>query len=217
MDDQLQIIQNEFAGAFASWGIALPVDDVRRRRSGTIAEQGWLIQYLFGRDDHGEFLDYLARHRMTEDDHFRIHADGHRRELPTGLGSYFSSPDPEVARELEARYVRRERFISHYLETKGFGVGTRRSEPRPWADDLERIIEDRVYRDDTPRILIVDHEPGPRQDMVSALEWVGYRVGVCGDSQAALAAARGEPHDVCFVNRGMTVIDGESTAREVAR
>lgn len=75
-------IVERFAASFAHWGLTLPIADVVRRRSGVLRRGGWVVQYLFGKNDRGEYLDYYSRHRMTEDGHFRLYADGSFEALP---------------------------------------------------------------------------------------------------------------------------------------
>ncbi len=66
----------EFGREFSDWDINLPQEDVAQRRRGRINHKGWAIWYMFGVDDRGEYLDYYAAHRMTNDRHVRIYADG---------------------------------------------------------------------------------------------------------------------------------------------
>ncbi len=69
-------IVGRFGRDFGAWGIALPPEDVKERWRGTILAAGWAIWYLFGTDEGGEYLDYYACHRMTNDRHERIREDG---------------------------------------------------------------------------------------------------------------------------------------------
>jgi hypothetical protein len=75
-------IVDRFAANFGPWGLTLPIADVVHRRSGVLRGGGWVVQYVFGKDERGEYLDYYARHRMTEDNHFRLYADGTFAPLP---------------------------------------------------------------------------------------------------------------------------------------
>jgi hypothetical protein len=68
---------------FSRWAIRLPPEDVAHRHRGRINQEGWAIWYLFGTEDRGEYLDYYAAHRMTDDRHIRIYASGEREDLPT--------------------------------------------------------------------------------------------------------------------------------------
>ena len=75
-------IERRFRLGFASWGITLPPEHVREKRRGKIVESGWAIWYLFGSDERGEYLDYYASHRMTDDRHVRTREDGTEECLP---------------------------------------------------------------------------------------------------------------------------------------
>jgi hypothetical protein len=67
-------IESKFNDSFAHWEIRLPSDAVEHRKRGKIVQAGWAIWYLFGFDEKGEYLDYYASHRMTNDRHVRIYA-----------------------------------------------------------------------------------------------------------------------------------------------
>ena len=107
---------------FARWGIALPPEHVRERRRGKIVASGWAIWYLFGEDERGEYLDYYASHRMTNDRHVRIRESGESESLPTISTFRIVSPDPEENARLEAEYLERNRRVGRMLEEKGFGI-----------------------------------------------------------------------------------------------
>ncbi len=82
-----------FAERFANWDITLPAENIRQRTTGHIEKKGWLIQYCFGHDENGEYLDYYASHRMTDDEHIRLCADGSQIELAALGGHYLTSTD----------------------------------------------------------------------------------------------------------------------------
>jgi hypothetical protein len=113
---------NQFSRDFSNWGIRLPQDDVAQRRRGRINTEGWAIWYLFGNDDRGEYLDYYAAHRMTDDRHVRIYADGERENLPTIQSFRPCSDDPAEDRLLDAEFVAENQRVAALLETKGFGL-----------------------------------------------------------------------------------------------
>jgi len=116
----MKIIANLFAETFAHWGIRLPDADLRERRAGYITEAGWLIQYCFGQDDTGEFLDFYASHRMTDDRHTRLYSDGRTQDLPGLVGFRVGSEDPVEDKRLELEYRRQNREIADMLCAKGF-------------------------------------------------------------------------------------------------
>jgi hypothetical protein len=115
-------IERRFRLAFAPWGIALPPEEVRERRRDKIVEAGWAIWYLFGEDERGEYLDYYASHRMTDDRHVRIYEDGTEELLPAVSTFRFLSADPEEDARLVAEYLEHNRRVGRMLEEKGFGV-----------------------------------------------------------------------------------------------
>ena len=77
-----ELIAKTFAKRFSHWKIRIPEDKLENRRSGYIQEGGWLIQYCFGKDENGEYMDYYATHRMTDDSHIRIYEDDREESLP---------------------------------------------------------------------------------------------------------------------------------------
>jgi len=72
----LRTIAQIFNSHFSSWKIFFPANDLRERKAGGIGGGGWSISYKFGSDERGEFLDYSAFHRMTNDRDVRIYGDG---------------------------------------------------------------------------------------------------------------------------------------------
>jgi hypothetical protein len=113
-------IERRFAEAFAAWGLRLPAHAILARERGEIEAQGWRIRYLFGRDTVGEYLDYYASHRMTDDAHVRIRETGEMEHLPSISSGYFTSDDPAEARRLEEEYFAQNRRIAAELRAKGF-------------------------------------------------------------------------------------------------
>jgi hypothetical protein len=90
---------------------------VERRSPGVIEQGGWNIQFCFGRDEKGEFLDYYATHRLTDDSHVRLHDDGTRTSLPAYWDGYPSSDDPVEAQRLKEE---QDREVTLLLQAKGF-------------------------------------------------------------------------------------------------
>jgi hypothetical protein len=115
-------IESGFNERFAHWEIRLPPDDIERRKRGKIVKAGWAIWYLFGSDEKGEYLDYYASHRMTNDWHERIYADGRSENLPTIGDMRPCSKDPEEDAQLEAEYFAENQRVAKMLEEKGFGL-----------------------------------------------------------------------------------------------
>lgn len=116
MDKVAQIFNKQFA----HWNITLPEESIRLRQRGQICKEGWAIWYLFGKNDQGEYLDYYASNRMTNDRHTRIFSDGKIESLPTMNDWCPSSEDPEENKRLEAEYYAENQKVMKILKDKGF-------------------------------------------------------------------------------------------------
>jgi hypothetical protein len=123
-------IERMFAERFAHWGITLPVENLGHRSAAHIQQNGWLIQFCFGHDESGDFMDYYASHRMTDDDHVRLYADGTVVQLAALGSAYLSSEDSVEAARLEKEYLESNRKISEELVAKGFNLFTLNMELR---------------------------------------------------------------------------------------
>lgn len=117
-------IAQAFRADFANWGLEIPPEVLVSREPGFIQAAGWLIQFTFGSDSRGEYLDYYASHRMTDDSHVRLYETGRRQRLASLASFFVTSSDPREARRLEAAYLRRNRRIARKLAAKGFGKFT---------------------------------------------------------------------------------------------
>jgi hypothetical protein len=71
-----------FAEYFDHWHITLPPDAIAHRKRGELSEQGWFIQYLFDTDENGDYVEFYAQHRMTNDRDVRIYDSGVTEDLP---------------------------------------------------------------------------------------------------------------------------------------
>ncbi|MBC7350530.1 MAG: hypothetical protein H5U05_11255 [Candidatus Aminicenantes bacterium] len=116
----MKTIQNIFNKHFAHWQITLPEENVRKKESGYIQKAGWVVQFCFGKDEKGEYLDYYAAHRMTDDCHVRIYENGQAINLPALVSFRRVSQDPEEDKKLEEEYFRYNRGIAQTLIDKGF-------------------------------------------------------------------------------------------------
>lgn len=115
-------IEEIFAEHFARWAIRLPIDAVLNRERGVIQEQGWHIQYLFGKDERGSYLDYFASHRMTNDRHVRIYETGEIDSLPV-YEEFMTFPDGASEAEKERirkAYYENNQRVTELLKAKGF-------------------------------------------------------------------------------------------------
>ena len=104
--------------------VGLQVDEGLRNlhARGKIVQAGWAIWYLFGSDENGEYLDYYASHRMTDDRHVRIYAHGSTQDLPVISGGRICSEDPEEDARLGREHLTENQRIAKMLEEKGFGI-----------------------------------------------------------------------------------------------
>ena len=125
-----------FSRDFSHRAIQLLPQDVAQRQRGRINHEGWAIWYLFGADEHGEYLDYYAAHRMTDDRHVRIYASGEREDLPTIQSFRPCSNDPVEDQRLADELFAKNQHAAALLEPKGFGLDG--SEPASVA--LNRIV-----------------------------------------------------------------------------
>jgi hypothetical protein len=115
-------IVRRFNAEFVTWNITLPPEDVAGRKRGKISRSGWAIWYLFGADEKGEYLDYYASHRMTNDRHVRIYWTGEEEGLPTIGEMWLGGRTPEEDKRLEAEFLAKNERVAQLLEEKGFGI-----------------------------------------------------------------------------------------------
>jgi len=115
-------IEKEFNDTFAHWNIRLPPEDIAKRRRGKMVQAGWAIWYLFGSNENGEYLDYYASHRMTNDRHVRVYVNGKSEGLPAIQEFRMASKDPVEDARLEAEFFVENQRVAEILEDKGFGL-----------------------------------------------------------------------------------------------
>ena len=116
----MELIAETFNNRFDHWEITLPEEDMANRSSGHIQQAGWLIQYCFGINDGGEYLDYYAAHRMTDDEHVRIYTDGQVEDLPALSSIRLVSEDPVEDKRLDDEYYQENQRVAKMLAEKGF-------------------------------------------------------------------------------------------------
>ena len=123
MDDREQIRQR-FNRAFANWEIKLPVEAMSLGVVWIIVQRGWTIWTRFdvGAEDGREHLDYYAMHRMTNDRHVRLYADGKEDSLPAIESGYIYSKDATAAEKEAAwdKHFAHNQAVEKLLEEKGF-------------------------------------------------------------------------------------------------
>lgn len=100
----MKLIADIFNKRFSHWKITLPEEDLNTKHSGRIKHAGWIIQYCFGKDKNGEYMDYYATHRMAPDLHVRIYVDGRKKTLPALCGIRRISKDHVEDKRLEDEY-----------------------------------------------------------------------------------------------------------------
>lgn len=116
----MKLVLETFNNRFDHWEITLPEEDIKKRLNGYIQQSGWLIQYCFGKDERGEYLDYYAAHRMTDDKHVRIYTDGQVEDLPALSSIRLISKDPMEDKRLEDEYYQKNQQVTRMLAEKGF-------------------------------------------------------------------------------------------------
>ena len=123
MDDREQLRQH-FNRAFAHWEIKLPDEAMSPGVVWIMVQRGWTIWTRFDVDteDGREHLDYYAMHRMTDDRHVRLYANGKEESLPTIVSGYSYSQDATEAEKEAARdkHFAHNQAVEKLLEEKGF-------------------------------------------------------------------------------------------------
>lgn len=108
----MKIIEEQFNARFARDHIVLPPEDIAQRKSGAIVKGGWTIEYLFGADEKGEYLDYYARHKMSWGaDHCRLYESGEKQELPTTMDVHLVTGNPVADTKEEQAFLKRNQGI----------------------------------------------------------------------------------------------------------
>lgn len=120
----MEKIASMFAEQFAHWDITLPPKSLAARSAGHIKKAGWLIQFCFGRDKKGEYLDFYCAHRMTDDDHIRLYEDGTLVELPALSNWRITSDDPVEDKRLQDEFDATNQKTTEALVAKGFDLFT---------------------------------------------------------------------------------------------
>ncbi len=113
-------IKSAFNKSFARWDICLPPEAIASRKAGRIVKSGWTIWFTFGSEEGAEYLDYYASHRMTNDGHVRLYADGRRKGLKAIEELYVVPEDPAEAAQSQAEFHARNREVRRMLDEKGF-------------------------------------------------------------------------------------------------
>ncbi len=115
----MDAIEERFAADFAPWALTLPPGATEARAPGLVEGSGWRIRYVFGSDDRGNYLDYLASHRMTNARHVRLRAAGEAESLPCTHEMFAWDGTPDGKARAEAEYRAHNSRIGEMLRAKG--------------------------------------------------------------------------------------------------
>lgn len=146
--EEREALRQAFNSQFAQWKIELPTGAAAPGVVWLIVSAGWTIWTLFGNEDGREFLDYYATHRMTNDRHARIFAEGHEVGLPAIEGGYVvpQGATTEEEAELRARHFARNQEIERMLDDKGFVM----TDKAPMSAQINRYLQTHPEAMDDP-------------------------------------------------------------------
>jgi len=113
-------VDEVFADYFRNWGIRLPTEVLQDRQPGEIRSHGWVIQYQFGANEGGAFLDFYASHRMTNGRHLRIYESGETEDLPAYWDMIIYPATKSQKNLAERKYQQHNAEVSKELKRKGF-------------------------------------------------------------------------------------------------
>ena len=116
----IEDVVHQFEEGFSHWNITLPPESVEAREGGLIVSGGWSIFYKFGFEGDAEYMDYYSSHRMTNDSHARLYADGRSRGLPTYRSGRPVGNTPEEDERIERDFYAYNRVVGELLAEKGF-------------------------------------------------------------------------------------------------
>lgn len=112
---------------FAQWGLTLPARDIVDRQPGHTDRHGWSLDYSFGSDAFGEYLEYHARRAAPNEPvierHARVYANGEKNFVPAPASP--DAPDPVFIQPEPA------------VNAPAAGGGTRRATLPPFAAMVE--------------------------------------------------------------------------------
>ena len=116
----MNVLEREFNSIFEPFDICLPADFIASQESGRIVKGGWTVWFTFGKEGEADYLDYYASHRMTNDRHVRLHADGRRESLDVVESLHSVPTDPKEADQAKEKFYARNRAVRRMLDKKGF-------------------------------------------------------------------------------------------------
>lgn len=114
-----------FNGYFADFDILIDGGDVAVGSRRDLRKRGWWIAYRVLPDDAGfPSLEFYATHRMTDDRHVRIWADGCLETLDAIRGGFGYNPNvPRSKEAAEEQYLRYNRRVAEQLRAAGLYPG----------------------------------------------------------------------------------------------
>jgi hypothetical protein len=116
-------IKEWFDRNFKYWDIPFPQEFLERRIKGVIRHRGWCISYIFGKNKKGEYLEFYASHRMTNDRHLRIYESGKVQGLATTGGGEFlfygKNPTEKKILLVQKKAEQREKRVAAILCRRG--------------------------------------------------------------------------------------------------
>lgn len=113
-------IEESFAAYFEPWGLTLPHGAAGRREAGLVTGSEWHVRYVFGTDERGDYLDFLASNRMTDECHVRLREGLAPEHLPAPQPMYSHDGTEADRRRAERGYVVYNRGVAGVLRAKGF-------------------------------------------------------------------------------------------------
>ncbi len=116
-----ELIADRFNAYFAHFDIRIGPDEVVVGARREIRQRGWRILLKIVPDDSGlPSLEFYATHRMTNDRHVRIWADGHEQHLDAIEELYAYDPKVPGAQETaHEAYLKHNRRVAEQLRASG--------------------------------------------------------------------------------------------------
>ncbi len=114
-------VAEAFNAYFANFDIRIGPEDVAVGIRRTIGERGWRITYGVDPDDAGlASLEFYATHRMTNDRHVRIWADGHVDHMDAINELFAYDPKAPGSKEAaEEEYLRHNQAVARQVRDRG--------------------------------------------------------------------------------------------------
>lgn len=114
-------VAEAFNAYFANFDISIRPEDVAVGSGRTIGERGWRIAYRGDPDDAGlPSMEFYATHRMTNDRHERIWADGHVEHLDAIHEVYGWDPKvPASKQAAKEQYLKHNQAVARQLRERG--------------------------------------------------------------------------------------------------